>query len=95
VERTLGELLNPTSTSSEEEAESGDSGEALPLSLEEVAEVVKKLFSGKASGVDEIRPEMLKTLDIIRLLWLTCLVNVAWSSGTVPLEWQTGVVVPI
>jgi len=81
--------------SSEEEAESEDSGEASPISLAEVMEVVKKLFSGKVPGVDEIRPEMLKALDIVELSWLTCLVNVAWRSGTVPVEWQTGVVFPI
>jgi len=54
------ELLNPTNTSSEEEAESENSGEASPISLAEVAEVVKKLFSVKAPGVDEILPEMLR-----------------------------------
>jgi len=36
------ELLNPTSPSSEEETESEDSGEAPPISLAEVTEVVKK-----------------------------------------------------
>ena len=89
------ELLNPANTSSGEEAESEASGEAPPISLAEVAEVVKQLFSGKAPGVDEIRPEMLKALDNVGLLWLTRLYNVAWGSGTVPMAWQTGVVVPI
>jgi len=45
--------------------------------------------------VDEIRPEMLKALNIVGLSWLTCLYNVTWESGTVPMDWQTGVVVPI
>jgi len=61
--------------------------------LAEVAEVVKKLFRGKAPGVDEIHPEMLKALHIVGLSWLTRLVNVVWRSGTVPVEWQ--VVVPM
>jgi len=38
---------------------------------------------------------MLKALDIVGLSWLTRLVNVAWRSGTVPVERQTEVVVPI
>jgi len=42
-------------------------------------------------GVDEIRPEMLKALDIVGLSWLTCLFNVAWRSGTGCVEWQTRV----
>jgi len=50
---------------SEEEAESEDEGE--PISLAEITDVVKKLFNGKVPGVDEIRPEMLKALDIVFL----------------------------
>ena len=89
------ELLNPANTPSGEEAESEASGEAPAIYLAEVAEIVKQLFSGKASGVDGIGPEMLKAMDIVGLLWLTRLFNVAWESGTVPVAWQTGVVVPI
>ncbi len=48
--------------------------------------MVKKLPGGKL---------LLKALDIVGLSWLTRLFSVAWSSGTVPLELQTGVVVPI
>jgi len=62
------------------------------ISLAEVAKVVKKLLGGKAPGVDEIRPKMLKGLDIIGLSWLTRLFNVAWGSVTVPMDW---VVMPI
>ncbi|XP_070689082.1 paralemmin 1a [Pempheris klunzingeri] len=79
------ELVNPTNTSSVEEAESEDSGEAssvsLAVSLAEVAEVVKKLLGGKALWVDDIRPEMLKALDIVGLSWLTCLFSVVWRVG--------------
>ena len=42
-----------------------------------------------------IRPEYLKSLDVVGLSWLTRLCNIAWQSGTVPLDWQTGVVVPL
>ncbi|KAI3366635.1 hypothetical protein L3Q82_009321 [Scortum barcoo] len=40
-------------------------------------------------------PEYLKSLDVVGLSWLTRLCNIAWRLGTVPLEWQTGVVVPL
>ncbi|KAI3351692.1 hypothetical protein L3Q82_020527 [Scortum barcoo] len=66
-----------------------------PSPKPEVTEVVRKLLGGKAPGVDEIRPEYLKSLDVVGLSWLTCLCSIAWRSGTVPLEWQTGVVVPL
>lgn len=39
--------------------------------MAEVSEVVKKLFSSKVPDVDEIRPEMLKALDIVRMSLLT------------------------
>ncbi|KAI3370903.1 hypothetical protein L3Q82_007412 [Scortum barcoo] len=67
-----------------------------PSPKPEVTEVVRKLLcSGKAPGVDEIRPEYLKSLDVVGLSWLTRLCNIAWRLGTVPLVWQTGVVVPL
>ncbi len=63
--------------------------------IAEVSEVVKKLLSGKVLGVDEISHEMLKALDIVGLSQLTRLLCVTWRLGTVPVEWQNGMVVPI
>ena len=42
-----------------------------PISGAEVAEVVKKLLGGRAPGVDEVRPEFLKAMDVVGLSWLT------------------------
>uniref|UniRef100_A0A3B3QGI4 Reverse transcriptase domain-containing protein n=1 Tax=Paramormyrops kingsleyae TaxID=1676925 RepID=A0A3B3QGI4_9TELE len=89
------DLLNPTDMPSNEEAESGDLGVDSPISGAEVVEVVKKLLGGRAPGVDEIRPEFLKALDVAGLSWLTHICSIAWTSGAVPLDWQNGVVVPI
>ncbi|XP_051936003.1 uncharacterized protein LOC127610201 [Hippocampus zosterae] len=89
------DLLNSTNTPSLEEAEPGDSEVGSPISVVEVTDVVKKLLGGKAPGVDEIRPEFLKALDVVGLSWLTRLCNIAWSTGRVPLDWQTGAVVPL
>ena len=56
---------------------------------------VKQLRSGSTQGVDKIHPEFLKALDVVRLSLLTYLCNIAWTSGTVPSELQTSVVVPL
>ncbi|KAK3520218.1 hypothetical protein QTP70_019360 [Hemibagrus guttatus] len=85
------DLLNPTDTPSVEEPEA----ENQIITQAEVTEVVQQLLGGKAPGVDEIRPEYLKSLDVVGLSWLTRLCNIAWQSGTVPLDWVTGVVVPL
>ena len=69
------------------EAELEYNGGSTPISRGEVTEVVKQLHSGKAPGVDEIRPEMLKALGVEGLSWLTRLINVTWKSETVPKEW--------
>ncbi|XP_066532869.1 uncharacterized protein [Hoplias malabaricus] len=61
----------------------------------EVAEVVGKLLGERAPGLDEVRPMLLKALDVVGLSWLTRLCNITWTSGAVPLDWQTGVVVPL
>ncbi|KAK3574606.1 hypothetical protein QTP86_011469 [Hemibagrus guttatus] len=89
------DLLNPTDTPSEEEPEAEDSEVDSFITQAEVTEVVQQLLGGKAPGVDEIRPEYLKSLDVVGLSWLTRLCNIAWRSGTVPLDWATGVVVPL
>ncbi|KAI3355956.1 hypothetical protein L3Q82_004242 [Scortum barcoo] len=91
------DLLNPTDLPSNEEAEAGVSEVDSSITQAEVTEVVRSSScSGKAPGVDEIRPEYLKSLDVVGLSWLTrMLCNIAWRLGTVPLVWQTGVVVPL
>uniref|UniRef100_A0A8C1ILG2 Reverse transcriptase domain-containing protein n=1 Tax=Cyprinus carpio TaxID=7962 RepID=A0A8C1ILG2_CYPCA len=89
------DLLNPTDMSLFKEAEAKGSEVDSSITQAEVTEVVKKLLGGKTPGVDEIRPEYLKSLDFVGLSWLTRHCNIAWQSGTVPLEWQTRVVVPI
>ncbi|XP_013872670.1 uncharacterized protein LOC106523692 [Austrofundulus limnaeus] len=89
------DLLNPSFMSTFDESESEDSGEDESITMAEVTKVVKKLLGGRAPGVEEIRPEMLKVLDVVGLSWLTHLFNIAWRTGTTPVEWQTRVVVPI
>uniref|UniRef100_A0A671UIZ1 Endonuclease/exonuclease/phosphatase domain-containing protein n=1 Tax=Sparus aurata TaxID=8175 RepID=A0A671UIZ1_SPAAU len=84
------DLLNPTDTPSIEEAEAGDSEVDPSITQAEVTEVVRKLLSGKAPGVDEIRPEYLKSLDVVGLSWLTRLCSIAWQSGTVPRTGRPG-----
>ncbi|KAI3357258.1 hypothetical protein L3Q82_015707, partial [Scortum barcoo] len=76
------DLLNPTDLPSNEEAEDGDSEVDSSITQAEVTEVVRKLLGGKAPGVDEIRPEYLKSLDVVGLSWLTRLCNIAWRLGT-------------
>ncbi|KAK3575180.1 hypothetical protein QTP86_020916, partial [Hemibagrus guttatus] len=89
------DLLNSTDTPSVEEPEAEDSEVDSFITQAEVTEVVQQLLGGKAPGVDEIRPEYLKSLDVVGLSWLTHLCNIAWRSGTVPLDWATRVVVPL
>ncbi|KAI3369843.1 hypothetical protein L3Q82_024419 [Scortum barcoo] len=85
----------PPDLPSNEEAEAGDSEVDSSITQAEVTEVVKLAPQWQGAGVDEIRPEYLKSLDVVGLSWLTRLCNIAWRLGTVPLEWQTGVVVPL
>ncbi|KAK3521248.1 hypothetical protein QTP70_001543 [Hemibagrus guttatus] len=89
------DLLNPTDTPSVEEPEAEDSEVDSFIIQAEVTEVVQQLLGGKAPGVAEICPEYLKSLDVVGQSWLTRLCNIAWRSGTVPLDWATGVVVPL
>lgn len=55
----------------------------------QVIEVISKLLRAKEAELERILPELLKALDTVELSLLTRLHNVAWSSRTVPLDWQT------
>ncbi|TWW66931.1 hypothetical protein D4764_20G0009630 [Takifugu flavidus] len=89
------EFLNPANTYPQGGTESGDQEVDHPISGAEVAEVLKQLPGSGALGADEICPGYLKALDVVGHSWLRRLCNIAWTSGAVPLDWQTGVVVPI
>lgn len=56
-------------------------GKDMPIFIVEITEVFKKLLGGKALGVDEVCPKMLKALYIVGLPWLTRLFSVTWRSG--------------
>lgn len=62
--------------------------------MAEVVKIVEKLASRSVPVVDEIHTEMLKTLDIVRLSWLTHIFKVAWRTGTTAEEQKARVVVP-
>ena len=88
------DLLNPADMLSIEEAGAGDSEGDSFITQTEITEVVRKLLGGKALGVDEIHPEYLKSLDVVGVSWLTYLCSIALQSGIVPLDCQTGLMVP-
>ncbi|KAK3520782.1 hypothetical protein QTP70_032353 [Hemibagrus guttatus] len=46
-------------------------------------------------SVEEPEAEDSESLDVVGLSWLTCLCNISWQSGTVSLDWATGVVIPL
>lgn len=81
------DFFNFVVTFFEEEAEVGDSEADLFIILVEVIEVVGKFFGGKVSGVDEIRFEYFKFLDVVGLFWLIRFCNIAWRFGIVFLDW--------
>ena len=88
------ELYNPTSgrwgAPSEPERD-----EPSNISTDEVQTAIRALKPGKAADIDEIRPELLKSFSRHCILWLTRVCRVAWREGRAPLDWQTGIVVPI
>lgn len=84
-------VSNPTGTPSVEEAEADDSEFHSFITQNEVIEVDRKLLSYK--GWMRFAMSTLKFLSVVGLCWLTHLCNVEWQMGSVPIDWQTGVVV--
>ena len=65
------------------------------ISIYEVEKAIKNLKCGKASGVDEIRPEMLKYGGIVALQWLHRIIERSWAEGQIPEDWSKVIITPI
>ena len=68
--------------------------EELP-NLEELNDALQKVKEGRAAGVDEIRPEMVKTMGTNGVAWLLQIFRNIWKSGRCPSDWSTAALVPL
>ena len=66
-----------------------------PISEEEVTESIRKLKQGKASGLDNVLAEMLKSAGALLTPFLTECFNEIFKSGSYPDTWTRAVIVPI
>jgi len=64
------------------------------ISQDEVSRAIKELKNGKAAGVDEIQPELLKYGEAT-VPYFTRLCNQIWRSHTVPAEWRNSIIIPL
>lgn len=64
-------------------------------SKEEVIKAIKDLKNGKAPGIDNIAPEILKMCPETTANTLHPLLEDIWQKETVPDDWLTGVLVKI
>ena len=88
------ELYNLTSGRWEAPSEP-ERDETSDIPTDEIQAAMRALNLDRAEGIDEIRPELLKSLGRHGILWLTRVCRVAWREGRAPTDWQTGIVVPI
>ena len=90
----FSDRLNPvdaTSTQIHEE----QIGEDIQVTEADVNAVIKSLKTEKASGEDDIRPEMLKAMNIYGVCWFTRVCKAACRTGQPTKQWQTSVIPPI
>ena len=90
----FSDLLNPVDATPIQIHEE-QVGEDIQITEADVNAVIKSLKTGKAPGEDDIRPEMLKAMNIHGVRWLTRVCKVACSTGQAPKQWQTSVIIPI
>ena len=72
-----------------------DFGKKEVFTLTEVAAVIRRLKSGKVADEDELRPEILKTLNGEGVRWLTRVCRWRENLKKTPKDWQTVVIIPI
>ena len=85
------ELLNKT----EQRTGTREKTEVMEITDTEMMAAMKKMKKGKATGLDEIRVEMLDLAVYVgvnrtRRLLISCL-----TEGNIPVEWRTGLIIPI
>ena len=92
VERIL-DLLNPVdATPTQIHVE--QVGENIQITEANVNVVINSLKTGKTPHEDDIRPEVLKTMNMCGVCWLIRVCKVACKTGQVPKQWQTSVKIP-
>ena len=63
--------------------------------MEELEEAIRNIKTGKAKGLDEIDPEMIKYLGHEGKKWLLNILRMIWSTGKLPNDWEQNMIIPI
>jgi hypothetical protein len=64
-------------------------------SVNEINIAIKRLKSNKASGLDNVPPELFKTYPNTITNILESLLNKVWKSGQIPNEWKQGLIIKL
>ena len=65
------------------------------ISVEEIDKCIRKLKSGKASGLDNVSNEYIKATCDLLMPFYHKLFNVVFDTGVIPESWLIGSIVPI
>ena len=90
------ELLNKTEDSELELPSSvHEKTEVVEITDTEMMAAMKKMKKEKATGLYEIRVEMLDLAGDVGVNWTRRLLNSCLTEGKIPVEWRTGLIIPI
>ena len=90
------ELLNKTEDSELELPSTvREKTEVVEITDTEMMAAMKKMKKGKATGLDEIRVEMLDLAGDVGVNRTRRLLNSCLTEGNIPVEWRTGLIIPI
>ncbi|UYV65268.1 hypothetical protein LAZ67_3003760 [Cordylochernes scorpioides] len=66
-----------------------------PFLPHELKEAIDRLDDNKTPGSDIISAKMIKHLETNAILELLYIINLSWSSSTLPKEWKHAIIIPI
>ena len=67
----------------------------MPFSIDEVNQVVKRLKTNKACGIDSTRNEFIENCPQSVVSLITDFLNLILESGVIPTDWCIGIIVPL
>ena len=94
-EETFKETNGNIGENIDETISNRDDQQQTDITMMELENAIRKIKLGKAAGVDNLTPEMIKYSGETAKKWILTLLNQTWNEEKIPKEWENNTIIPI